>query len=88
MVGKTHSLETKALISVAKIGKNNPMSKNIFVYSFDLETQETKHYKNFETCTDAAKFFNCSNALISKYLDSNKLFKKDFLLSSSLIIKE
>jgi len=59
------------------------MSKKIFVYSFDSETQMTTLYKFFDSCTEAAKFFNCSSRVISYYLDKNKLYKKKWILLSS-----
>lgn len=73
---KNHSPETKVLTGNAKIGKNHPMSKSVFVYSFDLETKETILYKTFDSCTEAAKFFDSSSRVISYYLDKNKLYKK------------
>jgi len=90
--GKTHTPVTKALITEALKGNNNS-SKKIFVYSFDAETKETILYKSFDTCTEATKFFNCSNGTISYYLNKNsgtapKLFKKQYILSTFLITKE
>lgn len=58
------------------------MSKNVFVYSINLETQETTQYKSFNTCTDAAKFFDCSTRNISRYLDKGRLYKNQWILSS------
>jgi group I intron endonuclease len=64
--GKTHLSQIKALMSQAKMGNKNPSKKNVFVYSFDQETKETMLYKYFNTCSETAKFFNCSNATISR----------------------
>ena len=66
-----------------KTGENHPKSKKVFVYSFDLETKEIILHKCFGTCTEATKFFNCSNSTISKYLDKNKLFQNKWILTSS-----
>jgi len=71
-----------------KIGEDHPRSKKVFVYSFDSETQETVLFKSFNTCSDAALYFECKIITISRYLDKNKLYKKQWLLFSSLIIKE
>jgi group I intron endonuclease len=82
MFGKSHSIDAVTKISKAKIGENNPMSKNVFVYSLNSETQETTLYKSFNTCIDAAKYFDCSTRNISRYLDKNKLYKNKWILSS------
>jgi hypothetical protein len=63
------------------------MGKKVFIYSFDLETKENILYKSFNTCIEAAKYFNCSTRTLSNYLDNKKLYKKQWLLSSSLLIK-
>jgi len=87
-MSKPKSAITKAKMSISqksinRTGNYNPMSKKIFVYSFDPETQVTILYKFFDSCTEAAKFFNCSSRVISYYLDKNKLYKKQWILSSS-----
>ena len=51
--------------SINRAGKNNPMSKKVFVYSFDSKNQETILYKTFDSCTEAAKFFDSSSRVIS-----------------------
>jgi len=38
--------------------------------------------KKFDTCAEGAKYFNCSNATISRYLDTNKLYLNKWILSS------
>lgn len=87
-LGKIHSTETITKMSLANSGENNRMSKKVFIYSFDLEMKENTLYKSFNTCTDAAKYFECSTRTLSRYLDKNKLYKKQWLLSSSLLTKE
>jgi group I intron endonuclease len=69
--GKTISTKTKALIS---LGKN----KKVFVYthSEELYYKGLIMHKFFNSCSDAAKFFDCSTRNISYYLDKNKLYKK------------
>lgn len=71
--------------SINRAGKNNPMSKKVFVYSFDSLNQETILYKTFDSCTEAAKFFDSSSRVITYYLDKNKLYKKEWILLSSLV---
>lgn len=80
--GKTLSDGTKAKMSEAHKGENNSMSKKVFIYSSDPLTKETILYKSFDTCTEAAKYFNCSQATISRYLDKNKLYKNQWIFSS------
>jgi hypothetical protein len=87
---KPKSVSTKAKMSesqksINRAGKNNPMSKKVFVYSFDSKNQETILYKTFDSCTEAAKFFDSSSRVIFYYLDKNKLYKKEWILLSSLV---
>ena len=82
MFGKLHSLDAITKISQALSGENNSMSKSVFVYSFDLETKDFILYKSFNTCIDAAKYFSCSTRNISRYLDKNKIYKKQWILFS------
>jgi group I intron endonuclease len=84
-LGKTHSVETVNKIKIALRGEKNPMSKNVLVYSFDLETKDMVLYKSFNTCIEAAKYFDCSTRNLSRYLDKNKLYKKQWILLSSLV---
>jgi group I intron endonuclease len=98
MFGKTHSIETIGKMSEAKIGKTRSaetkalislsLNKKIIVYSFDTEMKETIFYKSFDSRTETSKYFNCCNATISRYLDKNKLFKKQYILSTFLITKK
>lgn len=92
MYGKNHTAEAKAKMSAAlsgekhpmfgRLGEESPVKKSVFIYSFDLKTKETILYKSFNTCIDAAKFFDCTPRTISSYLDKNKLFKKRWVLRS------
>ena len=98
MFGITHSAEAIKKMSEArkgvpkteehKIKISESMGKNIFVYSFDLETENKVLFKSFNTCTEAAKYFDCSTRNISRYLDKNKVYKdklyyKEWIFSSS-----
>jgi len=58
-------------------------SKKVFVYTLDSDSKGLILHKSFNSCEEAAKFFDCSTQLISYYLDKNKLYKKQWILSSS-----
>jgi group I intron endonuclease len=88
MFGKTHSAETLAKMSSALSGEKNPMSKKVFVYSLDSTNNTTVFLKEFNTCKEAAKYFNCSSRTISNYLDKEKLYKKEWMLYSTEQIYE
>jgi group I intron endonuclease len=75
-LGKRHLIETITKMSLANLGENNAMSKKVFIYSFDLETKENILYKSFNSCIEAAKYFNYSTRTLSNYLDKKKLYKK------------
>jgi group I intron endonuclease len=78
MFGKSHSAETLVLMSLAN-------SKMVFVYEFNSKTKETILFKEFSSCAEAALYFDCTTRSISNYLDKDKLFRKKWILSSSLI---
>lgn len=98
LTGKTHSTKTKALIGKVHKGKiisaetkalmSLAKNKKIFVYTFDSVSNERILYKFFNSCTDAAKYFNCTTRTLSRYLDKNNLYKKQWIISSSLINKK
>lgn len=98
-MGKTFSAETKRKMSAAKLSVKHPffgkthsaetkikMSKKVFVYYNATESMTLLH--EFDSCSDAAKFFNCITRTISNYLDKNKLYKKQWLLSSTLMTRD
>jgi hypothetical protein len=93
-IGYKHSEESILKMSnvnnpmFGKTGINHPTSKKVYVYIIDLDSKDPILEKSFNTCTDAAKFFDCSLRQISYYLNKNKLFKKQWILSSTLICKE
>lgn len=70
--GKTHSAETLT-----------KMSKKVFVYSLDSVSNEKILFKSFNNITEAAKFFDCNKRTLFNYIDNNKLYKKQWLLSYS-----
>jgi group I intron endonuclease len=100
MFGKTHSEETKAKMSLALSRENHPMfgkthsieSKNkmslsngtpIFVYSKDGLTL----INSFSSAIKAGEYLNVSYHTILKYTKSEKLFKNEWIISTSLISK-
>jgi len=98
MIGKTHSAETKALIGKVHKGKclsaetkalmSLAKNKIIFVYTLDSDSKGLILHKFFNSCIDAAKYFDCTTRTLSRYLDKNKLYKNQWILSSSLINNE
>jgi group I intron endonuclease len=92
--GYTHSVESKAKISYAmsgnkhpmfgKTGEKNPASKKVYIYLFDLKIKKIILQKSFNTCIDAALYFSCSTRTLSRYLDKNILYKKQWIISTSL----
>ncbi len=93
MYAKTHSTESIALMSKAKIGIpfteehkariSESKIKKVFIYTLDFDSKDLILHKSFNTCIEAMEFFNCSRRTISSYLDKNKLYKKQWILSSS-----
>lgn len=94
--GKAHTADTLAKMREAKTGENNlnfgkthtaetltKFYKKVFVYSLDEALKESILIKYFDSCSDAAKFFNCSTRVISYYIDKNKLYKNQWMLYSS-----
>jgi len=78
--------ETKQKISKAmsgenspmhgKTGENHPKSKKVFVYSNSTSTILEHEFVSY---SEAAKHFKCSIITVSRYLDSGRLFKKQWV---------
>ena len=81
--GSKHSQETLAKLSEIFKGNLNPMSKKVFVYKLDSTSNNTVFYKSFNTCSDAAKYLGCTSRVISYYINKNKLYKKEWTLSTT-----
>ncbi len=87
-LGKSHSAETKAKIGLTRKGlplhKNTleKIRKKVFVYDKD---NRTTLFKEFESYSEAGKFFECNVATISRNINKDKLFKDKWILSSSLL---
>lgn len=87
MFNKTHSAETKLTMSQMKIGKPRSEetrlrlsltnSRKVFIF-----TNEKKIIKDFNSYSEAAEYLNCSIRTLSRYIDKNKLYKKQFYLST------
>ena len=69
-IGKLRSLETKLKISLTN-------SRKVFIF-----TDEKIKIKYFNSYSEAAEYLNCSIRTISRYIDKNKLYKKNFFLFS------
>jgi group I intron endonuclease len=89
LTGKSHSVETKLKMSEAHKNKvfseetKAKLSKEVFIYSFNLETKIKIFHKSFSSCIEAAKYLDCCTHTISRYLDKNKLYKKQWMLYST-----
>lgn len=75
MKGKTHSTDTLAKMSAAK-GRGT-----IYVYNLD----KTTLVNSFPSARKAAKYFNSNHNTINKYTSNGKIFKEQWILSTSLI---
>jgi hypothetical protein len=60
----------------------------MYIYLFDLKTKKIMLHKSFNTCIEAALYFSCSTRTLSRYLDKNILYKKQWILSIFLKTKE
>jgi len=58
-------------------------SKKVFLYTKDPVSNQMELYKSFDSFTETSKFFDCSRQNLTKYVDKNKLFKKQWLLFST-----
>jgi group I intron endonuclease len=101
LLGFNHSNETLAKMSQVKLGENNPMfgqivsaetkalitgakGTPIFVYSSDNNLL----INSFPSSRKAALHFHVSKDSILRYAKNGKLFKEQWILSTSLITKE
>jgi group I intron endonuclease len=80
-LGSKHSAETRAKMSLAK-------NKRVFIYSFDSLSNKKTLHKSFDNCSEVSLHFKCGLRTLSRYIDKNKLFRKEWILSTSLISKE
>jgi len=90
LIGNILSDETKAKMSLAKKGfipheeTLGKLRKKVYLYEKD---NKNIVFKEFESYTEAGKFLNCNVATISRNIDKDKVFKKEWILSSILINK-
>ena len=54
----------------------------MFIYN---KNNKITVFMEFNSYTEAAKFFNCNVSTISRNIDKNKLFRDKWILSTSLI---
>jgi len=67
-----HITETRALMSIARIGIYSSVNKKVFVYSSAIPIIIPHEFVFY---TKAVKYFNCSGITIFIYKKSGKLFK-------------
>src|SRR5690606_31581361 len=96
MFGNTHSAQTKAKISEAKLGENHPMfgkshsAESILklsiangggtIYIYDTQGLLVN---SFSSARKTAEYFNCNHKTIMRYVRNNKLFQDKWYLSNS-----
>jgi group I intron endonuclease len=76
MFGRTHSIETLAKMSLAK-------NKRVYIYTKDSVSNELILFKSFENYSEVIKYFDFSKRTLSRYLNKNKLYKNNWILSTS-----
>ncbi len=91
--GQVHSAETKAKMSLSRKGitkteKTRALmslakNKKVYVYTMDTVLNERILFKSFNSCAETMKYLNCSKMTITRYIDSNKLYKNKYILSSN-----
>jgi group I intron endonuclease len=95
MYGKKHSEDSRQLVSVAKLGVNNPMygkvgprlglsaynAITVYVYS----AQDDSLVQTFPTQAAAAEWLNSPRSTVQNYLRSGKCFKGLYLIRSSVL---
>ena len=85
LTGRNLSVETKARISKALKGKTlNPnttkrLRKKVFVYNKDNRITILKEFNSY---TEAGKFFNCNVSTISRNVDKDRIFQNKWILTS------
>lgn len=92
MFNKSHSDESKLIMSQMKIGKLRSLetklkisltnSRKVFILSANRRQDEKIKIKHFNSYSEAAEYLNCSIRTISRYIDKNKLYKKNFFFYS------
>lgn len=70
-LGQKRSIETRLKIGLAS-------TKSVYVYT----SEEFNLHISFNSCKDAAQYFNCTQRSISKYLDKDKIYKNKWMLFS------
>lgn len=80
---KMRKPKTEAHIAIMKEAQE---SKKVYVYSLNSENS-FYFFIEFSSYTNAASHFNCTRPTIHNNIDTNKLFKDKFLLSSYIFDK-
>lgn len=79
-IGKLHSDDTKL-----KIGLTN--SRKVFIFKFDPILGTKILIKIFKNYTEASQYFNCSIRTLSRYIDKDIIYKKEFYIYTKDISK-
>ena len=92
---KTHTSETKAKMSIAKLGANNPnfgksldeagrlKLSNIRGTAVDVYEIETKITSTYPSLAKAGVALSCSKTTISKYIESKEIFRGKYIFSKA-----
>lgn len=98
MFGKTHSLETKELMSLVRSGENHPLwgknhsesaklamsiSKGTAIYVYTFDKSTLVNV--FVSARKAGEHFNCSHVIILRHARKESLFKEQWVLSTKLL---
>src|SRR5690606_31607423 len=89
--GGTISEETRLKMSLAKSGKKlsteakYKLSKKVYLYIIDPVSNKKILLETFNSNLDTAKYFDCDKKTIYNYKDTGKLYKKKWILSSSIL---
>lgn len=97
MFSKFHTEETKLKMSTVKVGKLRSEdtklkiglsnSRKVFIFKYDPILETKILIKKFNSYSEASQYFGCSIRTLSRYIDKNKLYKKEFYIYSKDISK-
>ena len=97
MFGKFHTEETKLKMSTIKIGELRSEdtklkigltnSRKVFIFKHDPILNTKVLIKIFNNYTEASQYFDCSIRTLSRYIDKNILYKKEFYIYTKDVSK-
>ncbi len=87
LVGKNHKEDTKLLMSVSKLGENNPKFGKLNVVSTYIKIQvihtDTNCISIYPSLSKAAKQLNTTSKTLKSYIQYNTLFKSVFKIKTA-----